>query len=751
MADFFINPVFLAGAAAAALPIIIHLLSRRRYKRRKWAAMEFLLRAHKKTSRRLRLENLLVLLLRIAMLVLFALALARPVLRQASVIAELGEKNRMVFLVIDNSYSMGLRRGETTPFESAKRTASEILDSLRSGADSVSVLLTSSLPRRVILEPTPDVEKAAEELTQAEPAMGVSDLRPALGEILELMKNPQIEKAPNKAIYLLTDLQRAAWVDRGDRGKGEASVDALIGDLAPKVDAIHVVDVGFELTDNYAVASFEADDKIIGQGKPASFTVTVVNHSGQTAEDLGVEFFVDDASQGSKVVTVEPGAVGSATFTTIFHEAGAHRLRAVLTADDLPVDNERHLAVNVLDQLGVLLVDGEPDEEGDRGFFQSETAYLRLALMPSETEAAGSRSSIIKPEVKKYYEITADTFFNRYHVVVLANEGRQVLRDVDLVEELENYVRSGGSLLIFLGDRIKPDDYNLRLFRNGEGLLPLRLTEILGAADDLRGLIVQSFVHPVLAGFEDRDHRTLLTQRATSFYFGTEEKAADGGEDGRPDPRVAVVARFDDAAQSAAIAEKSFGYGRVMMVTTTCDREWTKIPAHLIFLPLTHEMVYYLAREAGGRRNVRVGGLIRMILRREQYSEEVHMILPSGGRPTVEPPKKLDHGRFSVSYGPVEQAGVYTLVVEGAETLRELFSANLDTVESDLGRTTEEELRILVPPAARKKLVVTTSVEGPKKARVSGGSEFWRHLLVLVIIFLALETVLAQRFGNYAR
>ena len=146
MASFFINPVFLLGVAAASLPVIIHLLTRRRYKRVRWAAMEFLLRAYKKTHRRLRLENILVLLLRVAAVALFAVALARPVLHQTTVLAELGEKNRMVFLVVDSSYSMGLQRGEATPFDKAKRIASDILATLDPGSDSASLILASSMP-----------------------------------------------------------------------------------------------------------------------------------------------------------------------------------------------------------------------------------------------------------------------------------------------------------------------------------------------------------------------------------------------------------------------------------------------------------------------------------------------------------------------------------------------------------------------------------------------------------------------------
>ena len=103
MFEAFINPWMLAGAAGAAVPVVIHLLVRRRFKRVPWAAMELLLRAFKKTRRRLRMENLLILLLRMAVIILAAIAVARPVIRTSTVVGRIGDSNRAVFLVVDNS------------------------------------------------------------------------------------------------------------------------------------------------------------------------------------------------------------------------------------------------------------------------------------------------------------------------------------------------------------------------------------------------------------------------------------------------------------------------------------------------------------------------------------------------------------------------------------------------------------------------------------------------------------------------
>src|SRR5215212_758969 len=104
----FVSPGFLvAGAALVALPILIHILNRRRYKVVNWAAMEYLLAAMKKNRKRLKFEQWLLLATRCAVLLFLGLALARPLGCGGSSIAALAaERTGLHVFVIDNSYSM---------------------------------------------------------------------------------------------------------------------------------------------------------------------------------------------------------------------------------------------------------------------------------------------------------------------------------------------------------------------------------------------------------------------------------------------------------------------------------------------------------------------------------------------------------------------------------------------------------------------------------------------------------------------
>ncbi|MHC4599067.1 MAG: BatA domain-containing protein, partial [Planctomycetota bacterium] len=276
MGEWFINPWFVAGAAGASVPLIIHLLVRRRYNRLPWAAMDLLLRAYKKTNRRLRLENWLVLFLRMLAVLLVAFALARPVLRGGSVVAKIGERNRSVFLLLDDSYSMSYQRGRRTPFEEARKAAADILATLKPGSDSVSLILVSAQPDIVYGEPTPELDKVKQALGDAQPGHAASDLCKGLEALLEILAMPAVKRAPNKEVYFLTDGQKLAWVPPA--GGGTLELTKKLAELAGKVETFSVVMVGGEEMDNVGVLDLLVEDRVVGVEKFATFTVMVANH-----------------------------------------------------------------------------------------------------------------------------------------------------------------------------------------------------------------------------------------------------------------------------------------------------------------------------------------------------------------------------------------------------------------------------------------------------------------------------------------
>ena len=185
LAMSFVNPAFfVAGIALASIPIIIHILNRRRYKVEPWAAMEFLLRAMRKNRRRLKFEQWMLLAVRCLVLLLVATALARPLGCSDNTLARFaGQRAGLHVIVIDNSYSMAYeadRPSAPTHLDQAKILARQLIDSLQSGSESVAIVTASRPAAALLSPPTYDLQAARNAVDRVEQSFGGTDLLGAL-------------------------------------------------------------------------------------------------------------------------------------------------------------------------------------------------------------------------------------------------------------------------------------------------------------------------------------------------------------------------------------------------------------------------------------------------------------------------------------------------------------------------------------------------------------------------------------------
>src|SRR5438093_11190663 len=181
LAVAFITPAFFAaGILLASVPVIIHILNRRRFKTVNWAAMEFLLRAMRKNRRRLRFEQWLLLAVRCCVLLLLGLALARPVAcSQKSLAGFAGQRSGLHVLIIDNSYSMAYesdRPDAKTNLDQAKKLARQTIERLAAGGESVAVITAAAPATAVLPRPVYDLAAARSAVERIEQSWGATDL-----------------------------------------------------------------------------------------------------------------------------------------------------------------------------------------------------------------------------------------------------------------------------------------------------------------------------------------------------------------------------------------------------------------------------------------------------------------------------------------------------------------------------------------------------------------------------------------------
>jgi hypothetical protein len=734
----FVHPGLVAGAALAAVPLVIHLLNRQRHKPMPWAAMRFVLAAYKKTRRRARFENLILLLLRMAAVALLALAVARPFVGKDDVLSGLTETRRDVVLVLDGSASTGWREGTRSVFEAITARARELvleLDSTR--GDRVRVLLAAGAPRLLSWR---SPEEALDVLgALRDPTDERLDLAAALAEVASHAEEQAgATKTSELEVRLLTDLQKRDFLPTSDGG-ADTKNDARLFDALDRLRAlgvkVRVEDLGPKerTPSNLALADVAVHDNELAVDLPVEVSVRVANWGATAAAGVRVVLEVDGERRPAKLLDVPARGSATEVFPVLFRRAGAHTLSAKLEPDRLALDDTRATVLAVPPPLSMLLVDGAPSSDVAR----DEVGYLAAVLAPLDAGDGGSAGGTpFEARVVEAHALRdASVSLDDYDVIWLANV--DALSD-GVVETLERRVAAGAGLVVSLGDQVQAEVYDRRLFRpDGSGLLPAELGERVAVRSRREAYFRASEFdaeHPVLAFFADGKWRPLFSEVPIYEFVAC-----------RPLASAHVLARLDDDARSPLFVERAFDRGRVLLWTTTIDTDWTRLPeSPRTLVPLVHELVRYAGRRQGPARDVAVGRGIELEVNTVPRSPVV--VRPDGsrgalvGEPAAAGPTAWRLPRIE----DTARAGLYR--VEFADGAAEPFAVQLDPRESDLERLDLAELAGLHPA-----LVPVTSATSERKTepeeRARQG-ELWRWLAIAALAALCAETLWSAWIGR---
>jgi Aerotolerance regulator N-terminal len=733
----FVHTAMLGGLALASLPIIIHLLNRRRFKTMEWAAMDFLLKAAVRNRRRVRLENLLLLLLRTALVVLLILAVARPFTERQDALAALfgaaGPTERI--LLLDDSHSMRAGQGNRSAFDAAKGLARRLVERLHEERSSDRLtLLLGTRPRdaeegfRRVSVASAHGPRLAKAIDALEPSDGTLDVVAAVEALLA----DREESGARLVVHVISDFRRRDWAD----GIGDLRPDVVkaLAALAERAE-VRLIDVGAPPVDNVGVVGLEPVDRAIVAGVPATFVARIRNYGPSPAGNVTVQFEFGAHQQVPVRVEGEipPGGEPVEVKTEYtFRTAGPAVVRARTPAGVVPGDDVRRRIVSVRPRLRFLLVDGEPEPEAYRG----ETDFLAAALMPP-----GDVSSGIEVDV-----VSDSTFGGRepeaYDGIFLCNVYR--LPD-ERVKALAEYVRAGGGVVFFLGDQVDPQVYNSVFYGRGEeaghGLLPFPLRDVEGSSDDYANLGPTAPDHPAvrfLRGLHPVVFRTVAVNRFVKCDTSS-----------RSDARVLLS--YTDEDGSPALVEKPLGDGRVLLFTTAADLEWSNFPHSVLWLPLLQEAARYVVRRDPDIYTKTVGEPIVVRYDPTQMAPQVAVVPPPelGGTP-IQLASARDEAtkQLFYRYDRTTVAGEYAvrLKTPQGEAFERIYATNLDPTEGDLERVDLEKLRSAAPGARIERGTEGAALGGDDADR----SEFWRTLVAALVAVAALETLLAWRFGHHA-
>lgn len=717
---------------AASVPILIHLFSRQRYQKLPWAAMEFLRRAFKKTRRRVRLEHLLILLLRVLALLLLALALAEPLRDVASL---LGGERRELVLILDDSFSMAVEEPDgSTPFTRARAKAVALVNELRGDrGDSVSVLLAGR-PVRLLRKASAELDKSAAELGRLE----VSDLATDLGGALSTA-SALLESLPEGVeVVVLSDVQKTAF--------GDSTSEAVARDLALAARAITARKgtLRFVLprtgnSDNLALTALECRERSVIAGRAARMVATLTNYSDKPQSGT-VRFHADGATEpfeSREIEALRPGASESVDARVMFSAAGSHVVEAHFATDALAPDNRRALALDVRSDIRVRIVDGEPSAEAG----EEESFFLAAALDPG---IEGVRSPFeVQVLDEGRFEQTA---LKGVDIVVLMNTSTLSPRKA---EDLRNFVTAGGALWVFPGDRTQPETLNTLLFQEGNGPLPAAIAgpTLVAPTDSSFRLSGPDPMPSELAYFADKDVASWLGRAPIHKHWRLEAPKAPRQQ------RVLLNLAPQDgsiAAQPALVVNR-FGAGRTALFAFSGDQEWSDLPAFPTFVLLAREMAWWLSEHVSSGDNLLAGSSWRYSLRGRVKEA---LLAHEGGTAVVLRPLRHEGAQHEeLQSDTLLRARLWRadLIPHPGETLEDTsprwVAVNVDCSESDLHRADEAWLRTVFGVETQFE---SEGREPETVTRASAAEHAWWWLLFGALLALLAETALSQWFGARA-
>jgi hypothetical protein len=397
--------------------------------------------------------------------------------------------------------------------------------------------------------------------------------------------------------------------------------------------------------------------------------------------------------------------------------------------------------LRVIDEVTVLLVDGDPGAEPR----DSEVFYLRNALTPVPIELRGQYFIKTKTVSASALEGLA---WRDFEAVVLANV-------VDLsgpaLAALEQFVRTGGGLMVFPGSRLSTAFYNDQMFR-AHPLLPAEFGPPRGEMPP-EGSVEQpksfftlqskDYAHRIVEPWRDPKSGSLSTAqfyRALTLLPG--KKAEATGDAGPP----GVVLSFSDG--TPAIMERTFGFGRVVQFASTADAGWTDLPVRPIFLPLMHRTLGYLLARQEERLNLRAGTLFTYAVAPELAGKDVTIVPPGGKRETTRPQRiEVKNNAPVVEYADTFVGGPYSTYFseEGHPPVR--FAAFSDPGESNLDEISAADTKSLGAAAQMVRWTPATDLRA-LLVRERTGTELWLAVAFAALLLAIAETVLGNRWSR---
>ncbi len=680
----FLAPLFLAGFAALAIPILIHLSHRTKKEAIPFPSLMFLSKVPFRTVRRQQIRHWLLFLLRSAAIILLVTAFARPLFKNLSLGAAGTSNAREIVVMMDRSFSMSY--GDR--WQRAVAAAHEVIDGI-GPEDRVSLVFFSDRVE-VASQPTGDAGVLNGMIDRARVGAGHTQYAPALQAASRIL---DASTMPNREAVLITDFQRTGWDDREDV-------------RLPQGVALTRLDIGVDQASNVALTGLTADRVIRSGRERAALSVRIVNLGPEAVDGLGVTLEIDGQQMAAQ--SADLASNGSATVRFPPFALPRREVQGVVrtTGDALPLDDVFRFVLLPGQVLSVLILEHASAR-------RDESLYLARAL------AVGTEPAY-RVTVKKVTQFRPSDLVGQSAVILNDAQFPRGSRGTSLTD----FVSDGGGMLIVLGQRSTG-----RWPAESADLLPGVLRGPVDRLSDRGGTLnLTDYDHPILEIFSAPRHGDFSQARFFRYRKLEENQTAR------------VLARFDDG--SVALAEVARGEGVAVTWTSGLADSWNDFPLQPVFLPFVHQLVKHLAHYSPKRQWYNVGQMYDIAQTFGDTVDEVLVESPSGERRAKSllgehPYVQLDESGFY---------RIRLLESDGGPNV--VIAVNPSVSESDLTRLDPEMLAGAVTHRSggvEKEPRLAATLTPAERERKQG---VWWYLLMTALLILVAETAISNRISK---
>lgn len=692
----FLNPLVLIGLAAAAIPVLLHLLNLRKLKTIEFSSLAFLKELQKTKIRKLKLKQIILLILRTLLVVCIVLAFARPTIESS--LPGLGTRAKSsVVVLVDNSFSMDIADERGVRLKQAKEAVFSILGALQEG-DEVALIQLANLDDKRFAELTRNIGMLKEEVHNIPVSYTVAHVEPGLrlaSSILATAKNI------NREVYIITDAQKNIFdaEKRDSLGIFDASV------------AVYAVPIGLESQvgeRNLSIDSMHVLTQIFEIGKQVELEARIRNSGDEDVKGVIVSLMFDRERVAQRTVDIPAGETRMVAIAGTPKTAGAIRAAVEVEGDALDADNHRYFGFVIPDKPRIALV-GAP----------ADIRYVQLALQPTTLASSPADVVALAPE-----QFTA-TNINGYSAVFLVGLSRFSQSDI---ARITSYLHDGGSVFLFAGDKADIASYN-------ETIIPaVGLGQLVEKEYTQRQPAEYTFVdkvHPLFTGvFKGTTDGRAIVESPKVYRAAM----PSGGQE---------IIRLPDGIM---LAESKVGTGKVLYSAVPPTTQWSTFPLTGLFASLVNRAVSYLSAAEYTGSNTEVGEPVYVALSGKYAAGGSFTVLDPENTESFRQATLLPSGAV-LSMDALHQPGVYIVQTAEGKTVQTI-AVNPPASESALVHMEADELRgqleAFVPQKEQVEIVLQARDVAAEVSRARAGTELWKLFVILALVCAVVEMIVAK-------